>query len=282
MPAKEELREMGKFNGILICTDLDGTLLRNDKTISKENIAAIEYFKQEGGIFTFVTGRMPFYVSDIYNTIKPNAPFGCINGAGLFDYLRGEYIWTDVMPNGVNELIDCIDLKFPNVGIQVNTFYRTYFCKENLTMKKFREVTKLENIVSDYKDVKEPVAKIIFGSEDNAEILKIEETLRTHPLAEHFAFIRSEKTLFEILPKGTGKGTSIVKLCDYLNLNINKTIAIGDYNNDISMFEAAKIGIAVSNACAEALEAADFITVSNEENAVAQVICDLENEKYSL
>ena len=273
---------MGKFNGILICTDLDGTLLRNDKTISKENIAAIEYFKQEGGIFTFVTGRMPFYVSDIYNTIKPNVPFGCINGAGLFDYLRGEYIWTDVMPNGVNELIDCIDLKFPNVGIQVNTFYRTYFCKENLTMKKFREVTKLENIVSDYKDVKEPVAKIIFGSEDNAEILKIEETLRTHPLAEHFSFIRSEKTLFEILPKGTGKGTSIVKLCDYLNLNINKTIAIGDYNNDISMFEAAKIGIAVSNACAEALEAADFITVSNEENAVAQVICDLENEKYSL
>ena len=282
MPAKEELREMGKFNGILICTDLDGTLLRNDKTISKENIAAIEYFKQEGGSFTFVTGRMPFYVSDLYNTIKPNAPFGCINGAGLFDYLRGEYIWTDVMPDGVNELIDCIDLKFPNVGIQVNTFYRTYFCKENLTMKKFREVTKLENIVSDYKDVKEPVAKIIFGSEDNAEILKIEETLRTHPLAEHFAFIRSEKTLFEILPKGTGKGTSIVKLCDYLNLNINKTIAIGDYNNDISMFEAAKIGIAVSNACAEALEAADFITVSNEENAVAQVICDLENEKYSL
>lgn len=61
-----------------------------------------------------------------------------------------------------------------------------------------------------------------------------------------------------------------------MNVNENKTIAIGDYNNDISMFKAAGIGIAVSNACKDALNAADFITVSNEENAIARVICDLE------
>jgi len=40
---------MGKFTGILICTDLDGTLLKNDKTISRENLDAIEHFKGEGG-----------------------------------------------------------------------------------------------------------------------------------------------------------------------------------------------------------------------------------------
>ena len=52
---------MKKFEGCLICTDLDGTLFRSDKTVSKENIDAIEYFKSEGGYFTFVTGRMPFF-----------------------------------------------------------------------------------------------------------------------------------------------------------------------------------------------------------------------------
>ena len=46
---------MGKFDGILICTDLDGTLLKNDKSVSEENLRAIEYFKREGGRFTFVT-----------------------------------------------------------------------------------------------------------------------------------------------------------------------------------------------------------------------------------
>ena len=71
---------VGKFDGILICTDLDGTLYKNDKSISPKNCEAIEYFKQEGGLFTFVTGRMPFFVSNIYETVEPNVPFGCING----------------------------------------------------------------------------------------------------------------------------------------------------------------------------------------------------------
>ena len=48
------------------------------------------------------------------------------------------------------------------------------------------------------------------------------------------------------------------------------------------MFKAAGIGIAVSNACKEVLDAADYITVSNEEHAIARVICDLENGKYKL
>ena len=71
---------MGKFDGILICTDLDGTLYRNDKTISDENKAAIEYFKSEGGLFTFITGRMPDYSEEAYMAASPNVPFGCING----------------------------------------------------------------------------------------------------------------------------------------------------------------------------------------------------------
>ena len=272
---------MGKYDGWLICTDLDGTLLRNDKTISRENIEAIEYFKREGGYFTFITGRMPFFVSYVLDTIKPNAPFGCVNGAGLFDWKSGEYVWKANMPKDVSELVKTIDENFPGVGIQVNTFYKTYFCKENKTMENFRRVTKLENLVCHYNDVQEPIAKILFGSEIEEEIKEIEKTLKSHPLADEFDFIRSEKTLYEILPKGIGKGTSIIKLGSFMNIDINKTIAIGDYNNDISMFEAAGIGVAVSNACEEALRAADFITVSNEEHAIAKVIENLAKGEYS-
>ncbi len=273
---------MGKFDGMLICTDLDGTLFKKDKTISCENVEAIEYFKHEGGYFTFITGRMPFTVSCVLDTIKPNAPFGCVNGAGLYDGDIGEYVWMAVMPDNVNELIKLIDENFDDVGIQVNTYYKTYFCKENQTMERFRKVTKLENLVCHYNDVKEPIGKILFGSEKEEEIQSIERILKSHPLADQFDFIRSEKTLFEILPPGIGKGTAITKLCNHLNIDAEKVIAIGDYNNDISMFKAAGIGIAVSNACKDALEAADYITVSNEEHAISKVIYDLESGKYNL
>ena len=71
-----------------------------------------------------------------------------------------------------------------------------------------------------------------------------------------------------------------MQLCRHLNLDPHKTIALGDYNNDISMFQEAEVGIAVSNACPEALEAADYVTVSNDEHAIAQVIRDLEAGKF--
>ncbi len=273
---------MGKFDGILLCTDLDGTLLRDDKSISAENLQAIEYFKAEGGSFTFVTGRMPFTAMDIFEAAKPNVPFGCINGGGVFDPWMQDYIWTSQMPEGVNELIRAVDENVPGVGIQVNTFYHTYFSKENDTMRIFRQITKLPNLVRPYTEVDEPVAKIIFGSEKEEEIQKISKTLLAHPRSGEFDFIRSERSLYEILPKGISKGTAIENLVRYLDLDINKTVAMGDYNNDISMFHAAKVGIAVSNACQDALDAADHITVSNNAHAVAKVIYDIEEGKFGL
>ena len=271
---------MTNFNGILICTDLDGTLLRSDRQISDENKKAIEYFKAHGGYFTFVTGRMPFFVDDIVERVNPNAPIGCVNGGGLYDTVKNEYMWQSTMPDGVNTLIKCIDENFPNVGIQVNSFNHVYFARENVIMEEFRNTTGVENLVCKYDEVKEPVAKIVFGVETEEEISAMRNMLESHPLAVNFDFIRSEQYLFEILPKGINKGTSIQKLCECLGIDKNKTVAIGDYNNDIPMFLAAKAGIAVSNACDDALKAADFITVSNDENAVARVIYDIEKGKY--
>ena len=261
---------MGKFDGILICTDLDGTLLKNDKTISYENIEAIEYFKSEGGYFTFVTGRMPFFVSYVLDTIKPNAPFGCVNGAGLFDWIKGEYVWKAVMTDNVIELVKYIDDSFDDIGIQVNTYWKTYFCRENETMANFRKVTNIENFVCDYNNVKEPIAKIVFGSECDGVIKSIEKMLKAHPLAKEFDFIRSEKTLYEILPKGIGKGVSIINLCKHLNIDVDKTIAIGDYNNDISMFEAADEGYAVAGAKDGLKAIATAVIGSNDENGVVR------------
>ena len=268
---------MGKFDGYLICTDLDGTLLRKDKSVSKENLEAIEYFKNEGGKFTFITGRMPFYAGDISNLIRPNAPIGCSNGGGLYDCAIGEYIWKQPIDNRVMELVECVDKSLPDVGIHVSTFYKAYFSKDSSAMKHFRQVSKIPDCVCHYNDVKETIAKIIFATDVEEEIKAVEKLLNEHPMAEKFSFIRSDKTLFEILPMGIGKGMAITKLREHYG---EKIIAVGDYNNDISMFEAADIGIAVSNACPEALAAADYVTVSNQEHAIASIVSDIEKGKF--
>lgn len=270
---------MGKFDGILICTDLDGTLYKNDKTISKENKAAIEHFKREGGYFSFVTGRLPYYSQNAYEAASPNVPFGCINGGGLYDGEAQRYIWKTELSKEALELVAHIDGLFSDVGIQLCGFYKTYFAKENGTTVRFRATTGLPNITCDYHGFTEPIAKIMFCTDIEEEMQAIEKALRAHSLANKFDFVRSDRTLFEILPKGVNKGVSIVKLSEYLKLDISKIIAVGDYNNDVDMLRAAGCGIAVANASPLALAAADAVTVSNEEHAIARIIYDLEGGK---
>ena len=266
---------MKKFDGILLCTDLDGTLLRNDKTISRENKEAIEYFKSEGGLFTFITGRMPYYVSDMYEAINPNCPFGCINGGGIYDHRRGEYLWTTQLDDSVSVLIEYIDKNIPDIGIQVSTFYKTYFSKDSEAMTAFRKAAGLPNIIRHYSEVTEPIGKIIFADFKESNIQLLEKLLRSHEIADKFGFIRSDKTLFEIIPKGVNKGTLLTKMAEILGIDMKRTVAIGDYNNDVPMLRAAGLGVAVSNASEAAREAADHITVSNEEHAIAKIISDL-------
>ncbi len=270
---------MKKFRGILICTDLDGTLLRNDKTISGRNLDAIEYFKSEGGLFTFVTGRMPYYVKHIYDIVKPNAPIGCVNGGGIYDYATEKYLWTTTLDHLVLELVRYADEAFDGIGIQVCTFENTYFSKQNSLMEKFRGLTGLPNLEKHYNDVSEPIGKIIFGDDNEGTLSQLKEYLDAHPLAAQFDFIRSERSLYEILPKGVNKGNLIIKLAEILGIDSKRTIGIGDYDNDVELVRSAGLGVAVSNAKDEVKAVADYITVSNEEDAIAAIIGDIDSGK---
>lgn len=273
---------MKKFDGILICTDLDGTLLMDDGSISRENLEAIEHFKSNGGLFTFITGRMPYFVSSIYNAIDPNAPFGCINGGGIYDHRRGEYVWKEHMPQSVLELVEYADRRVEGIGIQVNTYDKIYFSSENEAMAQFRAVTGSPNIVAHYSSVTEPIGKIVFGDTREEALQELARVLNAHPRADEFDFIRSAEILYEILPKGTNKGNVLPRLAQHLGIDMKRTVAIGDYLNDVNMLRTAGVGVAVANACAEARAAADYITVTNNEHAIAAVIRDIESGKLKV
>lgn len=263
---------MKKFDGMLFCTDLDGTLLAKDKTISKENMDAMEYFKSEGGRFTFITGRVPQTSQGIYRAVRPNAPYGCVNGGGIYDPIAETFLWKMILPREALALVREVDRCLPEIGIQVNTEEHIYFNKDNATMAAFRKGTGVPNLTCHYEEVEEPILKVLFGHPQNEQIEQLAALLQRHPDAARYDFIRSERTLYEILPKGVSKGAALLKMAELLGIDANKTIAIGDYNNDISMIRCAKLGIAVANAVDEAKAAADYIAVSHNESAIAHVV----------
>lgn len=272
---------MGQFDGILICTDLDGTLLRNDQSISLENREAIAYFKAEGGVFTFITGRMPFFVQDIYDAVRPNGPFGCVNGGGIYDGSADAYLWTLPIDSAVLDLVDLAYRELPNIGIQIQTFDKVYFARENDAMAVFRRAIGLPNLTCDHRSFTGPIAKIVMGDLNPEGIRQLQALLQADPRSQAFHLLHSEPTLLEIVPKTSGKGNLLPRLAECVGVEMKKVIAVGDYNNDLGMLKVAGLGIAVANATPEAKAAADHITVSNEDHAVARIIRDLEEGRFA-
>lgn len=267
---------MKKFQGVLIVTDIDGTLLKDDKTLSAENLEAIEYFKSNGGRFTIITGRPTVIVKDIYDMVLPNAPMGCLNGGAIYDVKKDELLWTVELDRRALTLVEYVDKVLPEMSIQICCFKNCYFSKMNTSLTNHLINEGFPDLRKHYSLVDESLAKVLFADENEENLFKLRDILNSHPLAGEFDFIRSHPEYYEILPKGVSKGALVKRLVELLGMDIKRTIAVGDNDNDASMIECAGVGISVANGSRAAKNAADIITVSNEEHAIRKIIEDLD------
>lgn len=267
---------MGKFDGILICTDLDGTLISSDATVSKENIKAINYFKSEGGKFTFVTGRVPRGAKIMLQWVAPNTPIVVFNGAGVFDIENDELLWGAYLNNNAKKIVEYVQDRTPDFGLVVCTDDTTYFPHLNDWVDKYYQLENIPLNTTPWREIKDKWKKALFVV--NAEYMPIVmDAVNNSGYKEEFDFVRSCANYYEILPKGATKGAGLIKLSEITGIALDRIIAVGDNENDLDMIKCAGVGIAVGNATDTVKEAADFVTVTNDENAIAKVINDLDN-----
>lgn len=272
---------MGKFDGILFVTDLDGTLLNDNKKISEENKKAIKYFEDGGGLFTFITGRIPFGTRMILEQFVPKIPFGCMNGGGVYDYQKKKLLWCNTLPKSALEIVEFVDKNFPSMGIELTSAERSFFHRKNKYAEEHRLMELFDDINCHYSEIKEELVKIIFI--DEAEKMPaLISAIEKHPKYDEFYFVASDPKYYELLPKNSNKGNLLIKMAELLGVDIKRTISAGDNDNDVTMLKTAGLGFAVSNASDKAKEAADFITVSNEEHAIAKIIEDLDKAKFRI
>ena len=198
---------MAKYDGILICTDLDGTLSDKNGIISKENAEAIRYFKANGGKFTLSTGRSaPFFMGD--NTVftrsglefLPNVPVVTHNGASVFDFEKMEYIYSVPLPGDEIEKTilkkacaeDEVEYVFIS-GENADSISIIRRCEHDDFEKAVLEEAKSQNMKTELitnvsHDLKTPLTAII----TYVDLLKKEDIS---------IFIKLKNYLFEILKK---------------------------------------------------------------------------------
>ena len=151
---------MAQFDGLLLCTDLDDTLLTDDKRVSDENIEAIKYFMDNGGLFTFATGRVPAGARLMLDYVVPNAPMVCFNGGAIYDYSKEEFVWQAALGEDALPAVEYVEKAFPPVGIEVCTDDKVYFCKTNRIVEEHKRLEKFPDNYRGYKEIKKTWRKM--------------------------------------------------------------------------------------------------------------------------
>lgn len=255
---------MGKFDGILIATDLDQTLAIG-ADVAKENIEAIRYFQSEGGLFTIATGRYISHIEEHFSKdIVPNCSILTVNGNVVCHEKTHEpTVLSELDKDVTSEILKYShethggDILFVNV------------CDWNKSYKYEGEVPN-------------DTCKVVFVMETEEGAIKLRNDLK-----EKYSHVinveRSWPVGVEIYAKDGGKGNALEYLRRSGKYHIDTIICAGDYENDISMLKYADIGFAVKNANEEAKKAADIVCdVTCTEGAIAWIIKKLDKEGVNL
>ena len=258
-----------KFDGWLLVSDMDATLLRSDHSISEKNKRAIDYFTQNGGLFTVATGRMVPAVRAYMPRLSINAPAILHNGAKLYDYATETAIFEKFIEEERKDAIRKAYDAFPELGIEIYANEIVYIYKTCEETKRF--LTRNYKVVYEMPEEiwREKWIKVLLIGE--RELLDKYEPIYREKFDQGYA-VRSGDKFLDIVSGGISKGDTMVHLADTLGISHDKIVAVGDNMNDISMLEKAGISYAVENAEEAAKQAANRIAPSNNDDAIAYII----------
>lgn len=262
-----------KFDGYLLVSDMDETLLDNNHRISDENSAAIDYFIKNGGRFTIASGRTVPAAREHLSYFKINAPAILNNGAKIYDFENEKTLFEKCIDDSRKNAVKIMHEKYPFLGFEIYSGDVAYVYSEC----KYTERLKQRNYPSVYEVPDEiwdmPWTKLLMIGEK--EVLdKYEPIYRSY---DGGYSVRSGDRFFDIVADGVSKGKALIKLADIIGIEHSKIIAAGDNMNDIEMLQSAAISYAVENAEQEAKEAADYLAPPCSKSAIAWIIKQLEN-----
>lgn len=256
----------------LLCVDLDGTLLTDEKKINKQDIEALRRAADRGLKIALVTGRMPAATEPIARELGIPCIMACNAGTYILEEgqcIHAEYLTVDAMKR--------IYEKVKAFGIPLWIFWdkkwfvtaKDSFVKaEEEIVQYTSEVASVEELAFKWEKEKAGPNKVLVGAESTL-VKKVYEALRDQ---QDVDMACSSLNYLEIFPKGINKGKALSLICGKKGFRKEETIAFGDQELDVPMLEEAGIAVAMGNAIDKLKSKADFITKTNNEAGIAYAL----------
>lgn len=261
----------------LIAIDLDGTLLKDNKTISDRTYDVIQKAKQAGHIVVIATGR-PYRASKMYyEQLQLTTPIVNFNGAFVHhpkDDSWGMY-HTPLQLETVKEIVE-VSRKYNVRNILAEVMDDVYFHEHDEQLLDLFNLGNPNVYIGNLRDIlrKDPTSILILSDEQNVG------RIRTY-LSEVHANVIDHRSwtdpwhVIEIVRTGIHKAVGLEKIASFYGIPRERVIAFGDEDNDIEMLKWAGLGVAMGNAIEPLKAIADDVTKTNEEDGVAMYLQSL-------
>lgn len=264
----------------LVAIDLDGTLLDSRKMISDENKEAIKNAINAGVNILICSGRIYAGAKIFGKEVGTRLPVITCNGARIKDMDTDEVIYSKSLNlETCRSIVDvCHDMGIYYHVYLGDTMFTEQLAHSSLFYWKKNKELPIESRVSievvddiQYYLEKYPddISKVIVISDVPEELSKTRKELQK---VKGIEIMSSYYNNIEIMTQGVSKGKALKFMAERYGIKQEEVIAMGDNENDLSMIEYAGLGVAMANGEDYVKEAADFVTLSNDDNGVAYAI----------
>lgn len=259
----------------LYLSDLDGTLLRSDETISEYTSEIINKITEQGVHFSFATARSLNTARKVTSAIKTRLPVIVYNGAFIRDNLSGEILYSNYFKDNTDELFEDIKRNgiFPVVYSFIEGVEKLSFVegKSSAGQKLYLESRKGDNRITpvkNFEDLLKGNKFYITCIDDEEKLLPVYEKYKESFRCLYQKDYYSDYYWLEIMPKEACKSNAALKLKEMLGCD--RLVVFGDEINDIDMFKIADTAVAVGNAVDELKPFATEFTDTNNNDGVAK------------
>jgi Cof subfamily protein (haloacid dehalogenase superfamily) len=254
----------------LVATDLDGTIIRSDGSISERSRGVLAAVEEAGTVLVFVTGRPPRWMPPIVDATGHRGVAICANGALVYDLHTSTVVRHSLLSAAaLSEIVEALRRDLPGITFAVER-HDTGFAHEPAYRPRWdsndpKAIQPIEAMLTD------DVVKLLARHDD----MDSEQMLATaHRSVGGIATLTHSTNdgLLEISATGVSKASALAELAAEHGIDAADVVAFGDMPNDLPMLAWAGRGVAVANAHPDVLAIADEVTASNDDDGVAQVL----------
>jgi Cof subfamily protein (haloacid dehalogenase superfamily) len=255
----------------LVVSDVDGTLLTKDKILTEGAIGAVRKLHEAGIGFTIISSRPTVGMRFLVEPLQLKLPFGAFNGSCIIGPDLQSIEQHTIPLSAAQRGIDLLNQFGTDVWLFTSDLWLARDESGHYVPLERRAIRSDPTVVDDFTPYVSFACKIV-GSSADAAMLETLETTMQEALGAQATAVRSQSYYLDITPPGLNKGTFVAAMAKRLGFPRDAIATIGDMQNDLPMFAASGVAIAMGNATDDVKKAATHVTSSNQEEGFARAI----------